>query len=204
MTDSVSGEIVRKFHYWLTLLVTLKNCALLCLFKDELTILHSQFVAKNAAINALFSSKIEKIGNPARVKHLTNSKSDNRYSLNRWRLLQSSRTILQTSTKNRQVWLKFHLFQKTVNNNSHMHKKLNRPQSRNEYSEICAILGSSFDVSECLFVLLSQSRQGLDWIVRSEYSFVVFSKFRFPPPALSSVDNQKMSCDSRGVPTDQG
>lgn len=114
---SVSGEIVRgfgkKFHYWLTLLVTLKNCAWLYLFKlDELTILHSQFVAKNTAINALFSGKIEKIWNPAHVKHLTNSKSDNRYSLNRWRLLQSSRTILQTSTKKQTSVVKIPSFSK--------------------------------------------------------------------------------------------
>ena len=32
------------------------------------------------------------------------------------------------------------------------------------------------------------SRQGLDWIVRPGYSFRVFSKSRFAPPALSSVD----------------
>ena len=42
--------------------------------KDEYIIPHSQFVAKNIAINALFSGRIEeKSGHFARVKHLTNS-----------------------------------------------------------------------------------------------------------------------------------
>ena len=49
------------------------------------------------------------------------------------------------------------------------------------------------------FVLLGQSRQGLDWIVRPGYSFGVFSKSRFAPPALSSVDDQKTLRASRGV-----
>ena len=44
--------------------------------------------------------------------------------------------------------------------------------------------------------------QGLDWIAGPGYSFGVFSKSRFLPPALSLVDNSKTLRYQQGDPTD--
>ena len=52
------------------------------------------------------------------------------------------------------------------------------------------------------FVQLGQSRQGLDWITRTRYSFEVFSMSRASPPALSLVDDSKTLRYQQGDPAD--
>ena len=86
-------------------------------------------------------------------------------------------------------------------NNSHMHKKLNPPshemniQKSVHFCDHPMMCQNVYDTRAQVFstiqtfVLLGQSRQGLDWIVRPGYSFGVFSKSRLAPPALSSVDD---------------